>query len=127
MSSQIVMTSVRKCPITALPFVFAEQGVAMLSGILDSAQAVQMNIAIMRAFVEIRRILLKENDLKEQLRQIKEHIGMHDAQLNQIYNAMEDLPDEKASERKWDERRRIGFSFICDEAPPVGSKSTRTL
>ena len=68
-----------------------------------------MNIAIMRAFVEIRRVLIHENDLKEQLKQIKERIGEHDVQLNQIYDAMENLLDEKVAERKWEERERIGF------------------
>lgn len=92
-----------------MPYAFTEQGVAMLSGILSSDKAIQMNIAIMRAFVEIRRILLKETDLKEQLREIKERIGEHDVQLNQIYDAMENLLDEKAADRKWDERERIGF------------------
>lgn len=95
-----------------MPFAFTEQGVDMLSGILNSDRAIQMNIAIMRAFVEIRKILLKESDLKEQLRELKERIGEHDVQLSQIYDAMENLLDEKAAERKWDERERIGFKKI---------------
>lgn len=92
-----------------LPYVFTEQGVAMLSGILTTERAIKMNIAIMRAFVEIRKILLKESDLKEQLRELKVRIGEHDVQLSQIYDAMENLLDEKAAERKWDQRERIGF------------------
>lgn len=52
---------------------------------------------------------MKENDLKEQLKEVKERLGEHDAQLNQIYNALENLLDEKASQRKWEERERIGF------------------
>jgi phage regulator Rha-like protein len=92
-----------------LPYAFTEQGVAMLSGILNSDKAISMNIAIMRAFVEIRRTLLQQTDLKEQLRQIKEKLGDHDAQLNQIYDAMENLLDEKAAQKKWDDRERIGF------------------
>lgn len=92
-----------------MPYAFTEQGVAMLSGILNSERAIAMNIAIMRAFVEIRRVLLQETDLKEQLKQIKERIGEHDVQLNQIYDAMENLLDEKAAQRKWEERERIGF------------------
>lgn len=56
-----------------LPYAFTEQGVAMLSGILNSDKAINMNIAIMRAFVEIRRIALKQIDLKEQLKEIKEN------------------------------------------------------
>src|SRR5258705_13615105 len=92
-----------------LPYVFTEQGVAMLSGILNSEKAIAMNIAIMRAFVEIRRILIEENDLRIQLKTIKEKLGEHDVQLNAIYDAMENLLDEKAAERKWNERKRIGF------------------
>jgi len=68
-----------------------------------------MNIAIMRAFVEIRRIILKENNLAEQLKQIKNHLGEHDAQLTEIYDAMENLLSEKTTQRKWNDRERIGF------------------
>lgn len=92
-----------------LPYAFTEQGVAMLSGILNSDKAINMNIAIMRAFVEVRKVLLRENDLIEQMNQIKNHLGEHDAQLNQIYEAMENLLDEKAAQRKWNDRERIGF------------------
>lgn len=92
-----------------LPYAFTEQGVAMLSGILNSDKAINMNIAIMRAFVEVRRVLLKQTDLKEQLKQIKERLGEHDVQLNQIYDAMENLLDEKIAQKKWEERERIGF------------------
>jgi phage regulator Rha-like protein len=70
-----------------LPYVFTEQGVAMLSGVLNSGRAINMNIAIMRAFVEIRKVLLKQTDLNEQMKEIKERLGEHDAQLNQIYDA----------------------------------------
>jgi len=93
-----------------LPYAFTEQGIAMLSGVLNSERAIQMNIAIMRAFVAIRKIVLKQNDLELQVKEIKYRLGEHDAQLNQIYDAMENILDEKAGERKWDERERIGFS-----------------
>ena len=92
-----------------LPYAFTEQGVAMLSGILNSDKAINTNIAIMRAFIEVRKILLQQTDIKEQLKEIKNRLGEHDSQLNQIYDAMENLIDEKAAQRKWDERQRIGF------------------
>lgn len=92
-----------------LPYAFTEQGVAMLSGVLNSDRAISMNIAIMRAFVEIRRILIQQNDMREQLKLIKEKLDDHDVQLSQIYDAMENLLDEKAAQRKWEERERIGF------------------
>lgn len=92
-----------------LPYAFTEQGVAMLSGVLHSDKAIKMNIAIMRAFVEVRRILVHQSDVRLQLQELKDRLGEHDVQLNQIYDAMENLLDEKASQRKWDDRERIGF------------------
>lgn len=91
------------------PYAFTEQGIAMLSGVLNSDKAINMNIAIMRAFVAIRKIVLQQQDIKEQLQEIKERLSEHDVQLSQIYDAMENILDEKASQRKWDERNRIGF------------------
>lgn len=92
-----------------LPYAFTEQGVAMLSGILNSDRAITMNIAIMRAFVEVRRALMLHSDIKEQLREIKERISEHDTQLSGIYDAIENLLDDKAAQRKWEDRERIGF------------------
>ncbi len=123
MSSQFVMTEMDNNPTSQsvmltlpknrtgkyLPYAFTEQGVAMLSGILNSDKAINTNIAIMRAFIEVRKVLLQQTDIREQLREIKERMGEHDTQLNQIYDAMENLLDEKAAQRKWDDRQRIGF------------------
>ena len=98
-----------------LPYVFTEQGVAMLSGIINSKRAVDMNINIMRAFVDIRRIIMQQINLGEKLREITNRLTEHDIQLNQIYDAMENLLDEKAAQRKWEDRQRIGFIKHKDE------------
>jgi len=82
----------------------------MLSGILNSDKAISTNIAIMRAFIEVRKVLLQQTDMREQLKEIKERMGEHDTQLNQIYDAIENLLDENAAKRKWDDRQRIGFN-----------------
>ncbi len=94
-----------------LPYAFTEQGVAMLSGVLNSDKAINMNIAIMRAFVDVRKILLKQSNINEQLIEIKERIGEHDVQLNELYDAMENLIDEKIAQIKWNDRERIGFKI----------------
>ncbi|MFD2864350.1 ORF6N domain-containing protein [Mucilaginibacter antarcticus] len=94
-----------------LPYAFTEQGVAMLSGILNSDTAINMNIAIMRAFVAIRRLTLQQMDLKEQLREIKERLGEHDMQLNHIYDAMENLLDQRGTQKSWEDRERIGYKI----------------
>ncbi|RZK90575.1 MAG: ORF6N domain-containing protein [Pedobacter sp.] len=109
LKSQIVTSSwggTRK-----LPSAFTEQGVAMLSGVLRSEKAVEMNIAIMRAFVDIRKILLKQSNINEQLKEIKERIGEHDVQLNELYDAMDNLLDEKIAQLKWKDREKIGFKI----------------
>ncbi len=92
-----------------LPFAFTEQGVAMLSGIINSPRAVQMNIAIMRAFVALRKMAMTNKLVAEKLLKIEEKLGSHDVQLKGIYDAIENLLDKKADERKWEDRERIGF------------------
>lgn len=109
MRSQIVTAYQNKRNTSTTPYAFTEQGVAMLSGILNSDRAINMNIAIMRAFVAARKFALQQMDTKEQLKEITERLTEHDAQLNQIYDAMENLLDERIAQKKWDERERIGF------------------
>lgn len=106
---QFAITSQNKRNVNITPFAFTEQGVAMLSGILNSDKAINMNIAIMRAFVEIRRLAWGAGNLGAQLLELKGRIGEHDGQLSQIYEALENMLDEKAAQRKWSERERIGF------------------
>jgi nitrate reductase assembly molybdenum cofactor insertion protein NarJ len=81
----------------------------MLSGVLNSDTAINMKIAIMLAFVAVRRIIIRQTDVKEQIREIKERLEEHDVQLNEIFDAIEHLLDEKIAMKKWDERERIGF------------------
>jgi hypothetical protein len=109
MRSQIVTTYQNKRNTGTTPYAFTEQGVAMLSGILNSDTAINMNIAIMRAFVAARKLTLQQMDMKEQLKEITERLTEHDVQLNQIYDAMENLLDERIAQKKWEERERIGF------------------
>lgn len=92
-----------------LPLAFTEQGVAMLSGIINSEKAIAMNIAIMRAFVEIRRMALNNKLIADKLNKIEDRLGSHDDQLKQIYQAIEDLLEEKVEQKDWNNRQRIGF------------------
>lgn len=92
-----------------MPYAFTEQGVAMLSGILNSDKAINMNIAIMRAFVDVRKILIKQVAVKDKLEEIMERVDEHDIQLHHLYQAMENLIDDKAIQKSWSNRERIGF------------------
>ena len=97
LQSQSISSFQNKRNTSVTPYAFTEQGVAMLSGVLNSDMAINMNITIMRAFVEIRKILLRDEDLKEHLKEIRERLDEHDVQLNSIYDALENLLDEKVA------------------------------
>jgi hypothetical protein len=81
--SQIVILAKGK-HIKHLPYAFTEQGVAMLSGILGSDQAIQVNIEIMRAFIRIRKILASHTDLAEKLAAIEKKYA---AQFKVVFDA----------------------------------------
>ena len=77
------------------PYVFTEQGVAMLSGVLRSDRAITVNIEIMWAFVELRRLAGSFQELQKRLDQMELDIGArlseHDEQLHQIFEALRQL------------------------------------
>jgi len=73
------------------PYVFTEQGVAMLSSVLRSKRAIGVNIEIMRAFVELRRVASSYALIEKRLEQIERGMGEHDEQLAQIFNALRQL------------------------------------
>ena len=110
-SSQIVMMNNLPKNRTGkyLPYAFTEHGVAMLSSILKSDTARTMNIAIIRAFIALRKLALQKNDLVELLNGLKNRIDEHDVQLKNIYDSIENLLDEKIEHKGWNERERIGF------------------
>jgi len=92
-----------------MPFAFTEHGVTMLASVLKSERAVKMNIAIVRAFIGLRQLAINYKELAEQFGELRTRIGEHDVQLNQIYDAIENLLDEKLDKKTWEERERIGF------------------
>ena len=73
------------------PYVFTEQGVAMLSSVLRSKRAIAVNIEIMRAFVELRRIASSYAAIEKRLEQIERGVGEHDEQLGEIFSALRQL------------------------------------
>ena len=96
-----------------LPYAFTEHGVTMLASVLKSPIARQMNIAIVRAFIALRKFAIQYKDILEQLDGLREKISCHDVQLNQIYDALENMLDKKADEEMkleaWKNRKQIGF------------------
>jgi phage regulator Rha-like protein len=84
-----------------LPYVFTEQGVAMLSSVLRSKRAVQVNIEIMRAFVRLREILATHKDLARKLEALKKR---DDSQFKVVFEAIRQLMSPSESKK-----RKIGF------------------
>jgi hypothetical protein len=84
-----------------LPYAFSEQGVAMLSGVLNSPRAVQVNIAIMRAFVRMRRMLVSNEELARKVNALE---GKYDEQFRVVFDAIRALMEPPKTPH-----RRIGF------------------
>ena len=87
-----------------LPFAFTEQGIAMLSSVLRSERAVQVNIAIMRAFVKLREILSTHKELAQKLKELEYKIETHDEQITAIFEAINQLLAPPPTPK-----RKIGF------------------
>lgn len=88
-----------------LPYAFTEQGVAMLSSVLRSRRAIQVNIAIMRAFVKLRGILSAHKELAQKLNELEQKIERHDEEIAAIFEAIRQLMAPKPAPPK----RKIGF------------------
>jgi hypothetical protein len=90
-----------------LPYAFTEQGVAMLSSVLNSERAIEVNIAIMRAFVKLRQILSTNKELAQKLKELEQRIEKHDTEIHAIFEAIRQLmtPPEKP-------KRSIGFHAV---------------
>jgi hypothetical protein len=102
--SQIVITNSINMGLRQRPYAFTELGVAMLSSILNSKTALQINISIMRAFVALRHYSIKYTELKKQL---DDFMLESNIQFNDIYQALTELTEQKQLEETT--HREIGF------------------
>jgi uncharacterized protein YoxC len=87
------------------PRAFTEQGVAMLSSVLNSQRAIEVNIAIMRAFIHLRKMISSQTKLAKKLKELEHHIQDHDKTIQAIFEAIQQLislPD--------DSQKKIGFT-----------------
>jgi phage regulator Rha-like protein len=101
------------------PYAFTEEGVAMLSSVLNSARAVKVNIAIMRAFVKLRETLETNRELARKFAELEKRVGKHDAKIDAILDAIRQLmaPPEEP-------RREIGF-HVREKASRYGARIPR--
>lgn len=87
------------------PYAFTEQGVAMLSSVLNSERAVAVNIAIMRTFAKLREFLATHKELAHQLKELEHRVGCHDEAIEAIFEAIRKLMTPPPEPKK----RPIGF------------------
>ncbi len=101
------------------PYAFTEQGVAMLSGVLNSPRAIQTNLAIMRTFVQLRQLLATHADLSRKLAAIE---GKYDQQFRVVFDAIRELMSEKKSPK-----REIGFHTLMPKPPKSGGAKAKKI
>ncbi len=106
MRSQSVTASQKKRNISTTPYAFTEQGLAMLSGVLNSDKAIDVNIMIMRAFVFIRQYSLSHKDLTLKLKQLEKKYNKH---FKDVYEAINYLLDKDKQKVEQEEPKRIGY------------------
>ena len=96
------------------PYVFTEQGVAMLSSVLKSKRAAQVNISIMRAFVRIRELVMSNKVILQKLESLERKYASHDVKIETLFEEMREFMAEPKKPA-----RRIGFR------PPDPSGKTK--
>src|SRR5437899_145778 len=111
--SQIVISKKGRGGRRYLPYVFTEQGVAMLSSVLRSNQAVQVNVAIMRAFVRLREALALHTELARKLDELERKIEDHDSAIQSLFEALRQLMDPAVPQPT----PEIGFHVKEDVVP----------
>ena len=87
-----------------LPNVFTEHGVLMLSSVLNSQQAIQVNIQIVRIFTRTRKLLNEHSELKTEISEIKKKLNNQDKNIELVFSYLDELIEKKAEPKK-----RIGF------------------
>lgn len=105
--SQIV-TSSGRAGRRALPYAFTEHGVSMLSSVLNSERAIEVNIAIIRAFIKMRQMIAGNKDLAQRLNELEKR---YDAQFKVVFNSIRELinAQPKTLTESAPKKRRIGF------------------
>lgn len=104
--SQIVTSKIGRGGTRYLPLAFTEHGVLMLSSILNSTRAIQVNIQIMRTFARIRQMLSDNTELRLEIEQIKKKVNNHDKNIEIVFRYLDELLEKKEQPHI---EKKIGF------------------
>ncbi len=102
--SQIAISKIVRGGRRSLPYVFTEQGVAMLSSVLNSEQAIEVNVTIMRAFVKLRQLLESNEELNRKFSGVMRKLSTHDKYFKVVFDELKRLTEPPTLSRK-----QIGF------------------
>jgi hypothetical protein len=116
--SQFVTSKADRMGLRYPPMAFTEQGVAMLSSVLNSQRAIEVNIAIMRAFVRLREFLSSQAKLGKKLAEIERRIEEHHESIHVLFEAIQQLTSERSP--------AIGFQYVgTEDARPDHGKTVK--
>jgi hypothetical protein len=107
--SQIVISKSERMGLRKPPFVFTEQGVAMLSSVLNSDRAISVNIQIIRVFTKMRTLLESHKEILKKLDTLERKDIEQDNNISLIFEYLKQLEQSKIEETAFKERKRIGF------------------
>jgi hypothetical protein len=125
LKSQFVTSKTIRGGKQKLPWVFTEHGVAMLSSVLRSSRAVQVNIAIMRVFVQLRRISSTPAELVSQVMQLAKTVQLHDDQIKQIAEVLRRLMEPQPSPKPEMGFHTLRHPTISQNGQPVSKRGGR--
>jgi hypothetical protein len=107
--SQIVISNNEKMGLRKSPMAFTEQGVAMLSSVLNSDRAIMVNIRIIRVFTKIRELLATQKDILRKLEEIEKKDLDQDKKINLIFEYLKQFEKARQTEAQQKNRPKIGF------------------
>ncbi|OFY50797.1 MAG: DNA-binding protein [Bacteroidetes bacterium GWF2_41_31] len=110
--TQFATSNADKMGLRYVPFCFTEQGVTMLSCVLNSERAIQLNIQIVRIFTKIREVLIDKLSIKLEIEEIKKKLENHDRNIELVFSYLDELIEKQ---EKPQPRKRIGYKRKGEE------------
>ena len=95
----------------AIPFAFTENGVAMLSSVLNSKKAIDLNIAIIRTFTILRKSMLLQKDVTQELALVKKKLSYHNEKILFIFEYMKKAEKKRQQQLEQNDRKNIGYKL----------------